>query len=206
MKFQDQFTISCNDNNRDALLSIEQEKYWAQGILGNMQLLQQRSNQIYERSRREMDKLYHIMSLKDSDAIRTNNARLAKIAEYQQESNVDLRQFAWDARQDARLMKFLAEVTMIFLPITAVSTTFSMGFFALDSSSTAVLPFSSIRYIWIFLLLAGSVSMGTWIAWWQRWKELKRDDLRFRERARRRGLEAVKAAEKEADNDPEEVG
>ena len=57
MKFQDHFTISCNDENRDALLNIEQEKYWAQGLLENIQLVQQRSNQIHERARREMDKV-----------------------------------------------------------------------------------------------------------------------------------------------------
>jgi hypothetical protein len=46
---------------------------------------------------------------------------MASLADAQQESGADMRQFAWDSRQDARSMKFLAELTMVFLPITAVS-------------------------------------------------------------------------------------
>ena len=46
---------------------------------------------------------------------------MARLTDANHASNRDLHQFAWDSRQDARLVKFLSELAMIFLPITAVA-------------------------------------------------------------------------------------
>jgi hypothetical protein len=56
-----------------------------------------------------------------------------------------------------------------------------MGFFAIDQSSSAFLPFSSLRYAWVFVVTTALVSLATWILWWQRWKKLQQDDRKFRQ-------------------------
>jgi hypothetical protein len=73
----------------------------------------------------------------------------------------------------------LSSLSLLTLTAGFSETTFSMGFFAIDSSSSKLLPFTQIRYIWIFIMVTAVVSLGTWLAWWQRWKKLQHDARLF---------------------------
>jgi flagellar basal body-associated protein FliL len=53
-----------------------------------------------------------------------------------------------------------------------------MTFFSIDTSSTAVLPFSSLKFIWIFLLATAFVSAAMALAWWNRTKKTRTEKQR----------------------------
>jgi flagellar basal body-associated protein FliL len=53
-----------------------------------------------------------------------------------------------------------------------------MTFFSIDTSSTAVLPFSSLKFIWIFLLVTAFVSAAMALAWWNRTKKTRTEKQR----------------------------
>jgi hypothetical protein len=43
-----------------------------------------------------------------------------------------------------------------------------MAFFTIDASSTHLLPFNSVKYIWLFALSAALVSISMYLFWWRR--------------------------------------
>lgn len=53
-----------------------------------------------------------------------------------------------------------------------------MTFFSIDTSSTAILPFSSLKLIWIFLLATAFVSAAMALSWWNRTKKIRTEKQR----------------------------
>ncbi|KAF3921793.1 hypothetical protein AA313_de0203170 [Arthrobotrys entomopaga] len=156
-------------------IEAEQEHCLSSSLLNAFELLKKRNKILLKRSERNLAQLFNVIRLQDSEAMAKHTAYLASLADVQQESNLEIHRFTWESRQDARLMKFLAEVTMVFFPITAVAAVFSMPFFQVDTVSPAFLPLSSIRHIWVFVLAAGIISSVTWIIWFQHRKKLEQD-------------------------------
>jgi hypothetical protein len=117
---------------------------------------------------------------------------MKRLGDVNHETNREITELGRQNRRDAISMKYLGEITMIFLPLTAVSVRFqknifqseitwltkrnqaffSMTFFTIDTTSPSILPFQSIRFIWSFGVVASVVSACTYSLWWYRHRGL----------------------------------
>ncbi|KAK5079682.1 hypothetical protein LTR70_009299 [Exophiala xenobiotica] len=67
-------------------------------------------------------------------------------------------------QQDTKAMRRISIVTLLFLPATFVSTLFSMCFFDYDGGSGR---WSISKWIWLYFVIAGILTIITFIAWFR---------------------------------------
>lgn len=99
---------------------------------------------------------YHSQACSKKQQIQTLQGRVAAqinvtntlIAHRDSRANIEL---ATSMKEDARLMKGISTVTMIFLPATFLATFFSMTFFHIGGSDNS-LTFEVSRWIWLYPL------------------------------------------------------
>lgn len=66
---------------------------------------------------------------------------------------------------DSHAMKFIAVLTLVFLPVTGVSTVFSSPFFDVDFDQTSR-PLRVAACIWVFWSVVGPLTVGTGLLCW----------------------------------------
>ncbi|OTA95592.1 hypothetical protein M434DRAFT_28715 [Hypoxylon sp. CO27-5] len=72
-------------------------------------------------------------------------------------------QIAVDTRQENVRMRLISLVTMVYLPVTSVATIFSMGVFNWGTATQqSVFSF----YFWIYIAIAGGLTVLTVGSWW----------------------------------------
>lgn len=101
-------------------------------------------------------------------------------------------QIAEETKRDSSATKSLALITAVFLPMTAISTMFSMGtFFAYDATRPTEIFVSP--HFWIFWAVVGPMTVilvGSWFVWINRTDLMdSMDDARERRLKRRRDRE-----------------
>ncbi|KAF7555177.1 hypothetical protein G7Z17_g2402 [Cylindrodendrum hubeiense] len=108
----------------------------------------------------------------NSKFIRTNTISIRRLDEQNSLEAERLRVLTRNSAQDARDMKRIATLTMIFLPSTVVAAFFSTPFMTLDEG----LNFKALSKVWIFFLASGVVTLLTFgVSWtWDtmvRWRQ-----------------------------------
>ncbi|KAH6999508.1 hypothetical protein EDB80DRAFT_687619 [Ilyonectria destructans] len=84
---------------------------------------------------------------------------------------------ALDSKQDNAQMRSIALLTMIYLPVSAIASVFSMGIFDWSSKGTVVS-----KYIWIFIVLSLGLTVITVLVWYlATHAKKKKDDGAFEE-------------------------
>lgn len=76
-------------------------------------------------------------------------------------------------REDSRIMKTIAVMTLIFLPATGVASVFSSPFFTVDSSKGAE-SLSVATSFWIFWAFTVPLTAAVVLLWWKWFKSSKR--------------------------------
>lgn len=61
------------------------------------------------------------VELRDSKALAHNTEEMTAMARATEKSSTKMETMTQEMKKDARLMKFLAEITAIFLPLTAIA-------------------------------------------------------------------------------------
>ena len=114
-----------------------------------------------------------VTALRDSRVLNHNTEEMTLMARATEKSGIEVATMTQRMENDARLMKFLAEVTAFFLPITAIATIFSMDFFSINTMSMGPLPtFPNLKYCWIYVAFATPISFTVFI-----WCAHKRHDI-----------------------------
>ncbi|KAH6977455.1 hypothetical protein BKA56DRAFT_674268 [Ilyonectria sp. MPI-CAGE-AT-0026] len=78
---------------------------------------------------------------------------------------------ALDSKQDNAQMRSIALLTMIYLPVSAIASVFSMGIFDWSSKGTVVS-----KYIWIFVVLSLGLTIITVLVWYLATRTIKKKD------------------------------
>ncbi|KAH7153549.1 hypothetical protein EDB81DRAFT_456648 [Dactylonectria macrodidyma] len=69
---------------------------------------------------------------------------------------------ALDSKQDNAQMRSIALLTMIYLPVTAVASIFSMGIFDWSPKAGTVVS----KYIWVYIVLSIALTIFTVLVWY----------------------------------------
>ncbi|KAK8103021.1 hypothetical protein PG984_016167 [Apiospora sp. TS-2023a] len=85
------------------------------------------------------------------------------VTQQDSETSTDI---ARDTKDDSASMRIIAVLTMVFLPATAVSGFFGMAFFSVTDGGT----FVSSHLVWLYIVIAVSLTLVTFILWvfWSR--------------------------------------
>lgn len=100
------------------------------------------------------DQIFHLITQEDTK-------RSIQLAESSTALAADSRALAEAASRDAKAMKTLAVVTMVYLPPTAIATVFGMPFFNWDNKSSNVKG-----TFWIYWATAIPLTVLTLLVWW----------------------------------------
>jgi hypothetical protein len=144
----------------------EQMTLWAEDLVRGFSMVRSRVVEIIARQRTAEEMISAVTALRDSRTLSRNTEEMTLMARATEKSGLEAAAMARRMENDARLMKFLAEITAFFLPITAIATVFSMDFFSITATPKGPLPtFDNIRYSWIYFAFASPVSLGVFV-WW----------------------------------------
>ncbi|SPJ79823.1 uncharacterized protein FTOL_08214 [Fusarium torulosum] len=104
----------------------------------------------------------NLIQLNNSIFVRTNTISIRRLDEQNSLEAEKLRVLTRKSAQDARDMKRLATLTMIFLPSTVVAAFFSTPFMSLDEG----LHFKALSKVWILFLTSSIVTLLTFGVSW----------------------------------------
>lgn len=85
----------------------------------------------------------------------------------------DSRALAEAATRDAKAMKTLAVVTMLYLPPTAIATIFAMPFFQWEAKASEPLVSGRFWIYWITAIPLTALTLATWFVWVRREDNIK---------------------------------
>ena len=124
------------------------------------------------------------MAQRDSASQAKNTAQIASLAKVTESSGQEIKDMTRRMEIDAKTMRSLAEITAVFLPLTAIAvssalgfvlsrrcadtreqTFFSMDFLSITSDAGPVPGMSNLRYFWVYAV-ALFATCGFVFGWW----------------------------------------
>ncbi|KIW20496.1 hypothetical protein PV08_01071 [Exophiala spinifera] len=146
-----------------------QLNFWHRNIIAHINRLNDRICDLLSRFKGTESAVMRMLSLRDSRALNLHTQEIAIIARNSESSGNEMQEMAKRMEKDARLMKFLAEVTAFFLPLTAVASVFSMDFFSVSETSRGIVPsLDKLKYSWLYWAFALPVSGFVCIVWFRK--------------------------------------
>jgi hypothetical protein len=111
-----------------------------------------------------------------------NTKQLAQLAKATESSGQEIHEMTRRMELDAKNMRFLAEITAFFLPLTAIAvsfsnilvrtnadcilqTFFSMGFLDISSGPSLIPQMDNLKYIWLYCISLAITSAAAF-SWW----------------------------------------
>ncbi|KAF8535502.1 hypothetical protein BDD12DRAFT_892640 [Trichophaea hybrida] len=110
----------------------------------------------------------NILDFRGLDALQTNSRTTTELSILAQDDNRMMTGLAYKSRRDAKTLKVLTILALIYLPASFASTLLGMNYIHVDSSNPVKLHFA--REMWIFAVLTVVLLVLTMAVWklWER--------------------------------------